>query len=276
MQLIKAAVQLGDRPAIDTIEALAQLQSFQSLQQEQNVAVQNAALDLSFFLWTSQTEPFLLPDDVQPATRPANTAPLLLPATDSLLNTARTQHPELQQYDFKLNSLAIEQRLKFQSLLPKLDLKYNQLGKGYNVVKTAAAPVLQHNYQYGIVFSMPLRLSEGRGEYRRAKLKIQNTELDRAQKALQIENKVKTYANKLQALLAQLAIQERALQNYATLQRAEELRFFSGESSLFLINTRENKVLEAQQKVIELQTKVAQARIDLQWAAGTLHRDVRP
>ena len=273
--LIRTSVRLGDRPAIDTVEALAQLQSFQSVQQEQNVAMLNAALALSAFLWTPGTEPYLLPQDVQPPALSINTAALLLPTTDSLLTLARAQHPHLQQYDFKLSSLAIEQRLKFQSLLPKLDLKYNQLGKGYNVMKTATTPFLQHNYQYGVSFSMPLRLSEGRGEYRRAKLKIQNTEMDRAQKALAIENKVKTLTNKLQALQAQLLIQQSALQNYATLQRAEEVRFFSGESSLFLINTRENKVLEAQQKVIELQTKIAQTNIDVQWAAGTLHRDVK-
>lgn len=275
LRLIKTSVQLGDRAAIDTIEALAQLQSFLSLQQEQEAAVQNARLTLSFFLWTPQTSPYLLPPDVQPAAAGTNTAPFTLTATDSLLQVARAQHPELQQYDFKLASLTIEQRLKFQSLLPKLNLKYNQLGKGYNVAKTAAAPLLQNNYQYGISFALPLRLSEGRGAYRQAKLKLQNVELDRTQKMVQIENKVKTYFNKLQALQAQLVIQQSALQNYQTLQRAEETRFFSGESSLFLINTRENKVLEAQQKLIELQTKLAQARIDLQWAAGTLHSEVR-
>lgn len=273
LQLIKTAVRLGERAAIDTVEALAQLQTFLGLQQEQDVAVQNALLQLSFFLWTPAAEPYLLPQEVQPATLQTSSG-LLLATSDSLLQQARSEHPELQQYDFKLNSLAVEQRLKFQSLLPKLDLKYNQLGKGYNIINTAKAPLLQSNYQYGVSFSLPLRLSEGRGAYRQARLKLQNVELDRAQKALQIENKVKAYANKLQALQVQLDIQQRALQNYLILQRAEEQRFFSGESSLFLINTRENKVLEAQQKVIELQTKLAQARIDLQWAAGTLHRDV--
>jgi hypothetical protein len=34
-------------------------------------------------------------------------------------------------------------------------------------------------------------------------------------------------------------------------------------------------VLEARQKLIELQTKLAQTYIDVQWAAGTLHREVR-
>jgi outer membrane protein TolC len=275
LELIKTSYRLGERPAIDTVEALAQLQTYLSLQQEQNLELQNTGLDLSFFLWNEGSTPYLLPQDVQPATPLPRTVQVALPAMDSLLNTALTQHPELQLYGYKLNSLAVEQRLKFQSLLPKLDLKYNQLGKGYNVAKTATAPILNNNYQYGVSFVLPLRLSEGRGEYRRARLKIQSTELELAQKTLEIENKVRAYINKQQALQAQFNIQQSALQNFITLQRAEETRFFSGESSLFLINSRENKVLEARQKLIELQTKLAQTNIDVQWAAGTLHREVR-
>lgn len=275
LKLIKTTVRVGERPAIDTIEALAQLQTFLSLQQEQNLALQNALLDLSFFLWTEGNQQYLLPREVRPATLLRRPETLFLHTPDSLLNIARMQHPELRQYGFKLNSLEVDQRLKAQNLLPKLDVKYNQLGRGYNVMKTATAPLLQQNYQYGIAFAMPLRLSEGRGEYRRAKLKIQNTELELAQKRIQIENKVRGYVNKLQTLQAQITIQRNALSNFAVLQRAEETRFFAGESSLFLINTRETKVLETEQKLIELQTKQAQNGIDLQWAAGILHREVR-
>jgi outer membrane protein TolC len=276
LELVKTSYRLGERPAIDTVEALTQLQTFLNLQQEQQLALQNATLDLTFFLWTSKNEPYLLPADVQPASirNPAPAA--LLSAADSLVQVARTEHPELQQYDFKLSYLQVEQRLKFQSLLPKLDFKYNQLGKGYDVAKIITAPLLQQNYQYGIAFSLPLRISEGRGEYRAARLKLKNTELERAQKTLLVENKVKSYLNKLKAVQAQLVIQQQVLENVTTLQRAEEQRFFSGESSLFLINTRENKVLEMEQKLIELQTKLAQSSIDIQWAAGTLHHTFMP
>lgn len=268
LNLVKTAYRLGERPAVDTTEALAQLQSFLALQQEQNAAVQNAALELSLFLWNEKRELYLLPTDVHPAT-----ATTVMPATDSLIALALASHPQLQQYQLKISGLVIEQRLKFQGLLPKLDVKYNQLGRGYNVLKTATAPALQNNYRYGVSFSMPLRLSEGRGAYRAAKLKLQNAELEQAQKIASIQTKIKTIANKVNALQMQLSIQQKATQNYATLQRAEEQRFFAGESSLFLINSRETKVLEARQKLIELETKYQQAVVDVQWAAGTLHRN---
>ena len=55
-----------------------------------------------------------------------------------------------------------------------------------------------------------------------------------------------------------------------TLQRGEEIRFQAGESSLFLINARENKALEALQKLQELKAKFFKTENMLQWAAGNL------
>jgi outer membrane protein TolC len=51
---------------------------------------------------------------------------------------------------------------------------------------------------------------------------------------------------------------------------AEEKRFENGESSLFLINSRENKALESQEKLIELKTKYYKSIFALQWISGKL------
>ena len=82
--------------------------------------------------------------------------------------------------------------------------------------------------------------------------------------------KVKSYFNELIAAKNQVTVQELAYQNYVRLQKGEEIRFAAGESSLFLINARENKTLEAQQKLQELRTKYLVTLNELQWAAGIL------
>ena len=173
-------------------------------------------------------------------------------------------------YNFKLDVLGVEKKLKFQELLPTVNFRYNQLGKGYDVLKTATGPLFENNFQYGLSIGIPLRLSQGRGEYKKAKLKITETKLQQSQKMLQVENKIKSYFNELVALKIQLQLQERAWKNYLLLQRGEETRFQAGESSLFLINTRENKTLEALQKLMELKAKYYKTAIFLQWAAGVL------
>ncbi|MBL0199952.1 MAG: TolC family protein [Chitinophagaceae bacterium] len=98
-------------------------------------------------------------------------------------------HPELVIYNYKIDVLNVDKKLKFQDLLPTVNFRYNQLGKGYDMRKTFINPLFENNYQYGLSVGIPLRLSQGRGEYRKAKLKITETQLQQRQKQLQVENK---------------------------------------------------------------------------------------
>jgi outer membrane protein TolC len=164
----------------------------------------------------------------------------------------------------------VERKLKFQQLLPSVNFRFNQLAKGYNVWKTSG-PLLENNFRYGFYVGIPLRFSEGRGEYKKAKLKITETKLGLDLKRANVDLKVKSYYNELLAIKNQVLIQERACANYLTLQRGEETRFRAGESSLFLVNARENKTLEALQKLQELRTKYLITINALQWAAGLLY-----
>ena len=272
MQLVRTAFQLGDRPAIDTTEALTQLQNFELLQSQAWLDFQNTGLDLSIYLWSTGTQPYNLPEAITPAAdlQTINLNAAIIPDLNNLLSVARINHPELVLYNYKLAVLGIEKKLKFQELLPVVNFRYNQLGKGYDVLKTATGPLFQNNFQYGLSLGIPLRLSQGRGEYRKAKLKITETQLQQSQKQLQVENKVKSYYNELVTLKSQIVLQEKAYKNYYALQRGEEIRFQAGEGSLFLINARENKTLEALQKLQELKAKFFKTENMLQWAAGNL------
>jgi outer membrane protein TolC len=273
LELVKTSFRLGDRPAIDTTEALTQLQSFEVMRDAAQLNFQNAGLELAVHLWTEQAQPATLPVDALPFDIPLLQAASksALPVLDEMLDAARKNHPELLLYNFKLDALTIEKKLKFQGLLPTANFRYNQLGKGYNILKTATAgPLFENNFQYGITLGIPLRLSEGRGEYQQAKLKITETKLDQNLKMVQIENKVRSYFNELTILKSQINTQEQAWQNFLRLQRGEEIRFQTGESSLFLINARENKALEALQKLQQLRAKYLIATNSLQWAAGNL------
>jgi outer membrane protein TolC len=123
LRLVKIGYQLGDRPAIDTLEALTQIQTFQIRQNENYIALAKAALQVSAFLWTDNDQQYDLPADVIP--QPATTTEVF--TLDNFLRAAGI-HPELTQYQFKLSALEIDRRLKLQQLLPKLDLKYNKTG----------------------------------------------------------------------------------------------------------------------------------------------------
>ena len=272
LMFVREAFKQGDRPALDTTEALAQLQQLLVQQQAASLELRNSQLELSVFLWTPEENPYLLPDEISPllpgGEQAFETQPI--PVLDSLLDVARKNHPELLLYNFKLQTLSIEKRYRFQQLLPQADLQYNFLQEGNRFTNTIKTPLFDNNFQYGLKMSIPLRLSAERGNYRNTKLAINSVRLEQDLKITQIENKVKAYFNELVNLGSQVALQTKAYSNYALLQRGEEIRFTIGESSLFLVNARENKRLEALQKLQELKAKLALARYQLSWAVGQL------
>jgi outer membrane protein TolC len=271
--LIRKSFVNGERPAIDTVEALTQLQSFQYQQNQSWLAFQNAGLMLSVYLWKSNNTPYTLPETVVPQTGWENETIIskFNLVLDDLLSVALNNHPELQQYDYKIDVLKVERQLKFQQLLPKVDFSYNQLGKGTEWYNTSlSGPLFGNNFQYGLKMEMPLRLSEGRAGYKQARLKVEFTQLERFQKMQMVNVKVKSYYNEMVTLRNQIELQSNNYNNYKLLVKAEEVRFANGESSLFLINSREAKALEALQKLIDLKTKYYKTIYALQWSAGLL------
>lgn len=261
--MVQTTYRIGERPAIDTLEALTQVQLLQQQLTATELALQKSRLQLSLFLWDAAGGTMELPQDVVPQN--------VLPATDTGLDTlllAARLHPALQAYNFKFNALQIEKRLKLQLLLPQVDVKYNQMGR--DLSKTATGAWFNNNYRYGVSLALPLRLSEGRGAYRQARLKIEQTEWARSFKQVALQNKVKQFYTEWQWVQVQERQQAQLVANFAALQRGEELKFSNGESSLFLINAREQKTIEAQQKMLALQAKKMQARVNMQWAAGLL------
>lgn len=273
LEFVRTTFNNGESAAIDTTEALAQLQNFELLQNNAWLDFQNSGLQLSAFLWKENNQPYELPENIIPQNnwddeKLISDFNISLP---DLLATADKNHPELKKFEYKLNILNIDKKLKFQDLLPKLDFRYNQLGKGYNFANTISkGPLFENNFQYNVKFELPLRLSEGRSNYKKANLKIEEAKLEQSQKRRNIELKIKSYYNEFITLKNQVALQSKNYSNYQKLLNAEETKFFNGESTLFLINSRENKSLEALEKLIALKTKYFKSVYALQWSAGLL------
>lgn len=271
VDFVRGGVRLGDRPAIDTIEALAQLQLFELQWSNAQLNLRRTQWELSQYLWQENQTPYLLPENCLPVFNEFDRfiSQHTLKPLDSLLSTANSNHPELVLFNFKLNSLEIEKRYKTQQLLPKATFNYNFLESGFQW--TAPKTVLfENNFQYGLSLNIPLRLSAERGEYKKIRYTIQSTMLEQDLKRLQIENKVRASYFEVENLRNQVNIQEKVLVNNQALLRGEELRFRTGESSLFLVNARETRVWEAAQKLEEVKAKYLIAIQKLLWSAGIL------
>ena len=101
-------------------------------------------------------------------------------------------------------------------------------------------------------------------------IKIEQTDLLLKQKNTEIENKIRQYWNERDNLLAQIDLFRSVTENYRTLLEAETEKFRFGESSVFLINTREQRWLDARVKFLKLLSEYQKIEAGLQWAAGQL------
>jgi outer membrane protein TolC len=181
-------------------------------------------------------------------------------------------HPELAKTRAKLSQLGVERRLLSNKLLPKLSVDYNLLrtGQPFNPEGDMqwTGTYLSNNYKLGLSFQYPLLLRQERSKLQLNQLKRREAELDLQQDTREVQTTVRTVANDWEALREQLRVQEQVVQNAQTLRNGEQIRFENGESSVFLLNSREASLVSARIKLAELQAKYAQTQATLRWAAG--------
>jgi outer membrane protein TolC len=269
--ITKIAFNNGERASLDTLEALTQLQQLKILENDADLLFTNAGIELSYYLWDNQDSALQLSPTMIPDTLNSKQISIESGIAD-LISLSILQNPEVRAYEYKINNLLIEKKLKFQSLLPMLNVKSNILNQNYNVFKDAGSQFYQNNYKFGVDFKMPLFLREGRGEYRKAKLKIEETNLAFAAKKIEVQNKVKTYSNENFFLKNQLETLFVINNNTNSLLKGELVKFYNGDSNLFVVNARENKVIETAENLISLQFKIVKSYYGLKWASGTINQ----
>jgi outer membrane protein TolC len=268
---IKSSYQNGDKPAIDTLEAFIQVQTRQYSLNESKLNFKNKTLELSNFLWYENNTPLEIDESVTPPV----TQSIRIVGTPSInelnkwITTAENAHPEILLYNYKLDNLEIERLLKAEKLKPKLNLNYNALSAPYGDDVFANYSI--ENYKWGVDFNFPLFLREQRGDLQLAKIKIQDTELNQQQKLLEIRNKINGYYNEQKNLEQQLILINETVLNYERLLAGEKQKFKAGESSIFLVNTREKNLISIRLKRNELFAKYHIVQSAVLWATGSLY-----
>ncbi len=260
--LVKNTWRLGNAPAIDTIEARSQLQQFELLRNKSYINWREEGIKLSKHIWDSTLYTQLVQGIYIPDTLALNQ----LPFTDSSQQYWLAQtitHPELLLNDLKQDILRIKQKLSLQELLPDVGVSaYALQGTLGNV-----GADLPNNNRFGVNLSVPLRLSKGRGAYQLTKNQILGTQLNRDFKQRKIENRVLFQLNEISITQSQLGLYNDYLNNIKRLYDAENVKYRLGSSTIFLINSRENKYLDAKIKRLE-------NSINLQLSILTLYKEL--
>ncbi|SHL97669.1 TolC family protein [Chryseobacterium polytrichastri] len=265
LDLTQKTFEYGERAAIDTVEALSQLQSFELQQREAYLNFVKNTQQLQLFLWKDKQELYEISQLIYPADNLSeHTAysdfEFLL---DELQTKTTDNHLSILYYTQKHSILESERKLKWQSLLPKADFTYNFFNK--ENYSADYLPLFDNNFQYGLKLEIPVFQREARANHQIAKIKIEQNQLDTQLKKRELDTKIETYKNEVLNYHAQIDLSQNNLVNYQKLLAAEETKYSNGESSLFLINSRENKVIDAQEKFISIKTKFLKSFNKLKW-----------
>jgi len=263
---IRQRVLGGDAAPIDSVEALIALQTRENDLRSLKAEFANSTLALSVFLWSAEGEPLELNVGVVPETT-VNIAPLADDELQRLLAQAQQSHPELIKLDVKRQQLELDRKLAAEMLKPYLGFNYNLLS--YSTTPSISEHVFfRNNYKMGLDASFPLFLRKERSKLALTKLKISSNDFDIITAARGVENEILSVFNNLAATLDIVDNQREIVRNYETLREGELQRFANGESSLFLVNARENTLLDAKSKLIKSETEYQKLFYTLYWAAG--------
>lgn len=264
---------MGGCNGMDTLENFIQLELFQTRAKEWKANAYKQRLQLSRHLWqydvdADQWKNITIAETVTPTKAGLEFLDSLFYQTDINAISLSTL-PDLISLDLDVQQKSLEWRLQRWNLLPKVDLKYQQLFTGvYNEYD------LGMDRRLGLSVSAPLFLRKERGAYQVAKINYQQKLQSFRFKFTETDLKIRALKNQ-GIVYKDVYVQLQNIENgYLQLFELERAKFDSGDGTVFLLNTRENRYLNARVKTIEQQSKYIHTVIDYLRETGKIAQSI--
>lgn len=255
---IRGLISAGDKPAIDSVEAGIIVKNRKLNLEQSRIKVIKSGLELSNFLWLENNIPFELQPNIIPEENLENSITETL-KINGFNEINLENHPKIISLQNKVKILEIEKRLKGDLLKPRVDFNYNYIAQN----PVALQNFNNDNYKYGLSFTYPLFLRKERGSFRIAKFKLENAILDFDFENVSLRNKINAQIQEVNSLREQIKIASELVIDFETMLNSEERLFFFGESSIFLINARENSLLGSSLQKIDIYIRYFNSQADL-------------
>lgn len=237
----------GDKPAIDTIESRINLNTATKakITATENLIIKKQKLNM--FLWDNSNEPIAILESVIPQNISLVTN--ILFAETIAISQNWNVDPIIRKKQIELEQINLENRLEREQLKPQLDIKLNTI---HSLGDTDLAYSYSINdYKIGATVAVPIRNRKTRGQIQLNKILMDQNGLDQQYYQKELQN-MYTILSSTQILNQEaLDISIEKVENSNLLYSAEQLKFELGESSVFLLNSRERKLLEAETEYVK-------------------------
>jgi len=229
-------------------------------------ALQQAAFDLARHLRDADgvvqpPPPTRLPDAFPEPPRPA------AEVSEQMIREAWARRPDLRRLALQREAAAVELKLARNNRSPKIDLDA-YAAKDIGAVDPAYAYLRPAEFVAGVSVELPLALRGARGRLRRAEAELAriDAELRMARDVVALE--LRDAQSALVAAHARVALAREQLLAARELALAERSRFRLGDSTLLLVNLREQAANDAAVQEIEALGEYHRAVVDSRAAAG--------
>lgn len=261
---VSSLILNGDKPAIDSVEANIIVRNRKLSLEDSRLKLAKSKLELSNFLWLDNNLPLELQDTIIPEKELNDKIKITLKTDGFVFDEAQlVNHPKIKALENKIQILDIERKLKVNSLLPKINLDYQYLSVPQSFTYSNFLYNNFNDYKLGMNFYFPLFLRKERGSVKLAKNKIQDTQFELNLERVQLVNKIKAQQTEINSLEKQLKLINELVADYSTMLTSEDRLFSFGESSIFLINSRENNLIVSQLNALSLENRLFTSNAEL-------------
>lgn len=261
---VSSLILNGDKPAIDSVEANIIVRNRKLSLEDSRLKLAKSKLELSNFLWLENNLPLELQDTIIPEKELNDKIKITLKTDGFVFDEAQlVNHPKIKALENKIQILDIERKLKVNSLLPKINLDYQYLSVPQSFTYSNFLYNNFNDYNLGLNFYFPLFLRKERGSVKLAKNKIQDTQFELNLERVQLVNKIKAQQTEINSLEKQLKLINELVADYSTMLTSEDRLFSFGESSIFLINSRENNLIVSQLNALSLENRLFTSNAEL-------------
>ncbi len=251
----------GDKPAIDTLESYVVLknreESLLDYQQKSNQARQL----LNNYLWQEDKLTFLMDTLIIPESidesKWLNNIGRLIENQDRVLE----DHLLVNELENRRGRRQLDRRMAKEQLKPVFNLNYNPIFRFDN-----GHPVWGYdfqNYKLGVEFYYPLFARKAKAEIELIDIYLEMNHNEGQLLKEALDNNITYLVAKEDFLNEQLLILKNNSTNYNNLLEAEKIKYEIGESSIFLLNNREIKLIENNNKILSKQKELLKNRLEL-------------
>lgn len=255
---IEQQARLGDLPKLAISENLQQILQREQLLNQGRMIFEQAGVNLSLYFRDPKGNP-QIPD--------AQSLPALT-STLYPIKTSLSEHPEIKKLNHYTAMMMLKRNQAHNELLPQLDataytFKQNGTG-GYPLMIPQAAMM-------GVSFKFPLLQRQAKGNLIQAESELRQVRVKKRLLYEQLNNEFKNMLIGINRSRQQVSLLQKELRLAQKVQQGETKKFYQGDSTLFLVNQREQMTTQVQLDTLHAQVQLEELKARARYFAST-HR----